>query len=140
MASFAIFSTPLYAATGSIQRDISELKETVSKLIVPHQSGYKMFDGKDKDYKVCVSHEDIEFEVYNGKSKKVYMFIDKESDGDLDVYIGSQNFTFTPQSTDAEKWKKLEENYHKFIREVLPIAKKVLKEKSSSLDEDLKDM
>ena len=117
----ALFSTQVYAA--SIQKDISELKGIIPNIITIDDVCYKQFERKEHNYKIKTPIDDeLELEVYHKGSGKTYKFIDEGSDSTLDVYIGSEGFKFTSKNTPAEKWKKLKDNYHKFIRDILPLA------------------
>lgn len=137
---FAILSAPLYAKSNCIKKDISDLESTLQK-ICGSELYSRTFEGKKYDYKVNITVGDrLKLGVYDKSANELYEFIDEECDSTLDLYTGSIGYDFTPETTDAGKWKELQDNYHRFVREVLHLAKKVLKEKNSSLDEDLEDM
>lgn len=140
IAMFTVLSTPFYAFGGT-KEDVSELKDIIPKILKSYQITYKSFEAEKHLYRVDASIDnDFEFEVHSKEKRKIYKFEDAGADGTLDVYIGSDSFKFTPQNTPPEKWKKLEEKFSWHVGKILPLAKKILKERSSSLDTDLEDM
>ena len=138
LATFAVLSSPIYASAGP-KEDASELKGLMPRILTVNDICYKKFEINDALYKIEASTiNELEIEVYT--KGKICKFIDKGADGTLDLFIGSGGYKFTAEDTPSEKWKKIEAKYHGVLKEILPVAKKILKEKSSSLDEDLKDL
>lgn len=140
IATFAVLSTPLYAF-GGIKEDVSYLKKILPKITLAHEVCYKRLEGKDYLYKIdTATANKFEFEAHSKESLNIYTFRDLGANGTLDVYISSQGFEFTPKNTPADKWEKLEEKFYTYIGEMLPLAKKILNERSSNLDTDLEEM
>jgi len=154
LGAITVFSAPAYANDyTSIKKDITELRETVIKINGGDVSKNASFEDENYTYNVYfASDHRLDFTVTNKESRKEFQFKDDDSkaewnsgywqtaDGILDSYSGSLYKPFTKNTTPTDKWEKLEEKYHMFIKRVLPIAKKDLKEKYSSLDKDLEDM
>jgi len=139
IAAFTILSTPLYV-NGSTKEDVSEFKNIFTSLYDQGKYNRGLKD-KDYDYEIYISVSgDLELEVIDNSVYRKYKIIDEKSDGILDFYVGSKGYGFKFETTDIERWQKLQYNYSKFIRKLLPIAKKVLNERNSSLDKDLEDM
>jgi len=170
LAAFTILSIPAHAPAPTfihfekernppptqyelIEKDVSELKDTVEQ-ISNYTGGLvtKRLEGESYEYAISFSRNneyrggltsinfDFKFKIIDKETNKRYTFIDKKADGVLDAYIGSQDFYFTEEGTPSKKWEKLQDNYHRLIKKSLDLAKKVLKEKNSSLDKDLEDM
>ena len=139
IAVATILSTPLYA-NSSTKEDVSEFKNIFTQLYDKGKYSRK-FEDKDYDYEIYISvNNDLELEVIDKSEYRAYKFIDEKSDGILDFYVGSKGYGFKSETTDIERWQKLQDNYSKFIRKLLPIAKKILNERNSNLDKDLEAM
>lgn len=156
LGTLAVISTTAYAGNSytAVRKDIKALHETLEKINGEESFHFLNYDFKDSKYlySVTISHDDsIELSVMPANGGRSFKFKDKNSnneiglipdaaDGILDLYISTGSKTFTKSITPKAKWAKLEKNYHKFLKDILPLAKKDLKDKYSNLDEDLKMM
>ena len=141
LTALTILSTPLYSHAG-VKEDIAELKEVIPQILLDDEISHKSLENDDYSFKIDVSFfEELKFEVYNKKSERIYRFRDEGCDGDLDLYISDEGYSFTSENTNPEYWERLEKKYQNFVSNtILPLAKKILNERNSSLDKDLETM
>ncbi|MBU4502752.1 MAG: hypothetical protein KKA79_09215 [Nanoarchaeota archaeon] len=157
LGTLALLSGTAYAGNSkytAVRKDIKELHETLKKINGNDDLDLfnNTFQNSKYGYAITISYDQsIELSVTDIEQGKYFKFQDRDSnnerriipdsaDGILDVYVSTLNKRFTKDITPKDKWAKLEKNYHRFLKDVLPLAKKDLKDKYSNLDEDLKMM